>query len=202
MSVKEIQKVSLNTINNKYNIRFALALTKDFSLVETLLGQINYAPLLQALNNEAGAYISIPNIFSHEGKIATGQETILICPKPNTRSVVSILDTLQRINDVTKNIQDTSLYTGVSNLVFDNTVRMEKIREITTWVEKTTDTLKEINAITLPREIDRQMAQILLGQEEERKDNILQKLKEIQTKLKSAYKQLTLLEQQSLWNLQ
>ena len=173
MSVKEINKISLNTINNKYNIRFSLALTKDFSIIETILGEINYAPLLQALNNEAGAYISIPNIFSHEGKIATGQETILICPKPNTRSVVSILDTLQRINDVTKNIQDASLYTGVSNLVFDNTVRMEKIREITTWVEKTTDTLKEINAITLPREIDRQMAQVLLGQEEERKDNIL-----------------------------
>ena len=74
-SFKKIQKVSLNTINNKYNIRFALALTKDFSLVETLLGQINYAPLLQALNNEAGAYISIPNIFSHEGKIPTVQKT-------------------------------------------------------------------------------------------------------------------------------
>ena len=75
LSVKEINKISLNTINNKYNIRFSLALTKDFSIIESILGEINYAPLLEALNNEAGAYISIPNIFSHEGKIPTVQKT-------------------------------------------------------------------------------------------------------------------------------
>ena len=60
LRVKEKGSVSLNTNGNlKYEIKFSTILSKELSIVEKLLGQVKYAPLLQALNDEAGAYISI-----------------------------------------------------------------------------------------------------------------------------------------------